>query len=193
MGIKKITKNMTTQVKNEEIITNEITKSDNNNEEVKTCDTISNGSDKNITTEEKYFQKCREEYYDFEFFDGKKSPKTPEETKIQIIDLIANNFEPWKNVDNKKVEQKDISGHGGSRTYAFTANDENVQENYRKLIFHKRNLDEKDPLTEERMCDAQKAFYDSGVGVPRYISGKNWYIEPFIEESNKEVPHMAKV
>jgi len=181
---------MSTQVNKEQTLTNEITKCDTNNEEIKTCDTVSKGSDKIIDTEEKYFQKCSEEYSDFKV---KTTVKPEESEKIQRTNLIANTFEPWKNVDSSKVEEKDISGHGGSRTYMLTANDENVQEKYKKLVFHQRSLDDKDPLTEERMCDAQKAYYDCGVGVPRYISGKNWYIEPYIEDSQKEVPHMAKV
>jgi len=80
----------------------------------------------------------------------------------------------------------------------FITDDENVPEKYRKLIFHQRRLCPKDPLTEERWCDGQQAFYNSGVGVPRFVSGKNWYIEPFIEDKSdkretKAVPNMAKV
>jgi len=49
-------------------------------------------------------------------------------------------------------------------------------------------------LGEERMCEAQKAYCDSGVGVPRLISGKNWYIEPFIKDNEKkETPNMARL
>merc|ERR1711862_489625 len=175
MGIKKITTNMNTEINKEETIGNDLRKDSGNQEEVKTCDTSINGSDKIIDTQEKYFQKCLDEYYEIENLD----------TKEHKIDLIVNVFEPWRNVDKTKVEQKDCSGHGGSKTYVFTANDQSVQEKYKKLIFHQRNLDDKDPLTEERMCDAQKAFYDSGVAIPRYVSGKDWYIEPYIEEDRE--------
>jgi len=59
--------------------------------------------------------------------------------------------------------------------------DQTVSKEYRKLIFHQRNLDSADPLTEERMVDSQKAMWESGVAAPRLVSGKNWYFEQFVD------------
>merc|ERR1712146_59748 len=103
MGLKKITKNMKTQTIQQVEITSEMRKH-TNSEEVKTCDTLPQLSDRNITTEVEYFQKCHEDWYEIKFLPGSKDAKNEsEEVKNQRLEVIINNFEPWKNVDKDKI------------------------------------------------------------------------------------------
>merc|ERR1712029_835372 len=97
------------------------------------------------------------------------------------VNLIKRNFKPWENVELSKTECQDCSGKGGSKTYKITTKDMTVSKEFSRLIFHLRSLDSEDPLTEERMVDAQKAMYEAGVAAPRLVSGKNWYFEQFID------------
>jgi len=82
----------------------------------------------------------------------------------------------WKNEDVEKIEVRDISGHGGSRTYlvgikkqkeTILAEDkkentegddeEGTKENWEKaVVVHSRRLKDEDPVTEPRMEAAQK-------------------------------------
>lgn len=165
---------MISQIETQQTFINELKKA-NNIEDAKTNDTLStNSSLRNITEQNIYFQNCRKEDLCM-----KKNFKSDEK---EIRRLIARNFAPWKGVDcTTKVDIKDCSGKGGSRTYIISTEDNNIQSEYKKLIFHKRTMDRVDPLTEKRMCDAQKALWESDVGVPRYVSGKDWYLEPFVE------------
>merc|ERR1712072_378240 len=140
------------------------------NVDVLTCDTDKPEDNQS----DLYFKISRSEDYDFKF-GSDKSISVNEITK-----LIKRNFKPWKTVKVGGATLKDVSGHGGSRTYLIETKDKSVSKEFRKLIFHKRNLDETDPLTEERMIDAQKAMWESGVAAPRLVSGKNWYFEQFI-------------
>merc|ERR1712183_942450 len=129
----------------EEIITSEFSK-DTKNLEAKTNDTSFTFSDRSVYTGECYFEKCKEEDYEITFLELKNEDKEKElERKNQRVDVVMNNFKPWENIDKTKVEEKDISGHGGSKTYLLFIDDESVEEIYRKLIFHQRRLDPKDP------------------------------------------------
>jgi len=122
-----------------------------------------------------YFKTSCKEDYNFKFGDD-KSVKVEDITR-----LIRRNFKPWKNVQTGSVDMKDCSGHGGSRTYIIETKDKSVSKEFKKLIFHKRNVDETDPETEQRMIDAQKAMWEAGVAAPRLVSAKSWYFEQFVE------------
>jgi len=141
------------------------------NIDVLTCDTDKPEDNQS----DLYFKISRKEDYEFKFGDEKSIHVNT------ITDLISRNFKPWKNVNKGLVNLKDCSGKGGSRTYLIETKDKRVSKEFRKLIFHKRNIDGTDPLTEERMIDAQKAMWEAGVAAPRLVSGKNWYFEQFIE------------
>ena len=129
-------------------------------------------SSKNLTN---YFRECKDEYLYIEF-----------KSQNQVIHVIKNVLDEWKNVDIEKIEIKEISGAGGSKTYCVFIDDISIQEYFRKLVFHERILDPEDPLTDVRMLDAQKSLWKHNLTIPRIISGRNWYIEPFIEKSEQK-------
>jgi len=160
---------MTTETQN--IQTQDFEKNSLRDIDALTCDTDKQEDNQS----DLYFKISRKEDYDFKF-GSDKSVKVEDITK-----LIKNNFKPWKNVPIGKVDMKDCSGHGGSRTYIIETKDKSVPKEFQKLIFHKRNVDDTDPLTEERMIDAQKAMWEAGVAAPRLVSAKSWYFEQFVD------------
>merc|ERR1711976_952532 len=84
-------------------------------------------SDRSIYQGEYYFEKCQDEYYDIKFLESENKEKdkdlTEEQKKekelertYQRIDIVMKTFKPWENIDKTKVEEKNISGYGGSKT-----------------------------------------------------------------------------
>jgi hypothetical protein len=84
----------------------------------------------------------------------------------------------WKGIDTSKIEIKNISGHGGSKTYkisckyAFPA----------AVVLHGRRRNEEDKFTEARMEDAHRSLWEAGVAPPRLYTGDYWYVEPYVSD-----------
>jgi len=139
----------------------------------------------NINEASKFFQIYKDEL---------DIPKKKEKGNTDHCKLIVKTVLPdWADFEMEKIEVKDVSGYGGSRTYLVHYPNNNDQEshlneNLKRVIIHIRNLKKEDPFTEERMADAQKALYNAGLAVPRIISAadNSWYIEPYYEQIERE-------
>ena len=115
----------------------------------------------------------------------------------EAIDLCINNVEEWKNVEKSGISTKDLSVIGGSGTFLVATGDKSVNLHYQKLVVFLRRFCEDDAMSEKRMLDAHKLFWEKELTVPRLVSGTNWYIEPFYEgpkvEEHREDVDWAEV
>jgi len=164
-------------------------------------------SDKNIS---KIFNFQENEIKYFQTYNGNHGIK---ELNKDFIGLLCKKvLSDWADADINKIQVRDISGHGGSRTYmvnlayeiikeeenedkkkkAEGEEDEEKEEQkdkYEKqVVVHVRKLHKQDPITEPRMEACQKVLYKEGVAVPRIITAKDysWYIEPYYEQVKLE-------
>jgi len=96
------------------------------------------------------------------------------------IEIVTQVLDDWKDIPQDKINSASISGHGGSKTYLVTAFKDD-ESNKKEVVVHDRRIVEEDPITELRMAASQKVLWEHGVAVPRIISGKNWYIEPYVK------------
>ena len=130
-----------------------------------------NNRTKALIDEEIYFRNCSRE--DFEqMHKGDLS---------SYIDLVIKVIPQWKDVKRKlvSIKEKSICPYSGSKSYIVSTEDKFIAYEYKKLVFHSRNLDKIDPFAEQRICDAQKTLWKQDLTPARFISGKDWYIEPY--------------
>ena len=84
----------------------------------------------------------------------------------------------WKGKDTSKIEIKNISGHGGSKTYKISCKYASPA----AVVLHGRRRNDEDKLTEARMEDAQKSMWEAGLAPPRLYTGDYWYVEPYVSD-----------
>jgi thiamine kinase-like enzyme len=84
----------------------------------------------------------------------------------------------WKGIDTSKIEIKNISGHGGSKTYKISCKYASPA----AVVLHGRRRNEEDKFTEARMEDAHRSLWEAGVAPPRLYTGDYWYVEPYVSD-----------
>lgn len=126
------------------------------------------------TMPKEFFKQCKPGHArkSFQFFNA-------------VQNFVVKVFPQWCDVRRSTIEVKNISGNGGSSTFKVTTTEDYMPEEFKHICLHVRSVDNAGPWAEDCMMEAQKLLFEAGVGVPRYISGENWYIEPWVEGVHK--------
>jgi len=137
-----------------------------------------------------FFLQCQtgQEKYQSKFFNS-------------IPNFVIKNFPQWLDVRRSTVTFQDMSGiikKGGSKTskvFKVTTSEEYMPQVYKNICLHIKNVDSDVVWEEHRQLAAQQMLFEAGIGLPRYISGENWYIEPWVEGVHKcnDAQKMAQV
>ena len=110
--------------------------------------------------------------------------------------LVLEVIDDWKNVDINWLESTDFTSGGGSYTYKIWIDTKNIPEekipiikniNHKTIILHSRVLQENDPFIEDKMRKSHKLLYKYDLITPRLYEGKDWWIEPCIQNDNDHV------
>jgi len=123
---------------------------------------------------QEFFMECQtgQEKYHSKFFNA-------------IPNFVIKNFPPWLDVIRSTITFEDVSGKEGSKTFKVTTSEDYMPQVYKTICLHIKNIDSDEAWEESRKLIAQKILFEAGIALPRYISGANWYIEPWVEGVHK--------
>lgn len=99
--------------------------------------------------------------------------------------LIAEAVETFlgRKVDPCLLHVNDASGYGGSKTLKVRIPASDDDGEALDVCLHLRPADCSD-FTMRRLCQASNVFFMAGCNAGRFVSGGNWYIEPWVGSRN---------
>jgi len=121
-----------------------------------------------------FFVQCQEgqEKYQSKYFNS-------------IPNFVIKNFAQWIDVRRSTITFQEVRCNGDSKIFKVSTSEEYMPQVYKNICLRIKNVENKEPWEENRQLLAQKLLFEAGIALPRYISGENWYIEPWVEGVQK--------
>jgi len=131
-----------------------------------------------------FFMQCQsgQEKYQSKFFN-------------YLPNFVIKNFAQWIDVRISTITFEEVSGKEGSKTFKVITSEQYMPQVYKTICLHIKGNDSDEAWEEGRKLAAQKILFEAGIALPRYISGENWYIEPWVEGIHKcyDAKRMAQI
>ena len=91
-----------------------------------------------------------------------------------IAELVAGVLPNWAGIDTEEIQVRDVSGHGGSKTYKVTAPEGTEPP---CVALHSRSESvTSEEISEPRLMAAAIALHQAGLAPRRLAQGGDWYI-----------------